>query len=79
MRLAGAIWAVAIVLVALVMAFQIHQRRTWVANPTQVCAGQAFPSCARQHPSWEDPVAAIIVLGGIAAGGHILISARRPA
>ena len=77
MRGARTIWVVGVVVVTLTLAFYVHQRHTWVANPTKACAGQAFPTCAGRQPSWENPAALLIAVGGLAITGCILVVANR--
>lgn len=76
MRLAAAIGVVA---VALAAAVYVHQRHLVVANPSQSTGSAYFgtPSAAaRVHPSWEDPVAVLLALGGVAAAAAILTVGR---
>ena len=71
MRLAAAI---AVVAVAWSAAVYVHQRVIY-SPPTPICAGSPF-SCARQHPSWEDPAAVLIALGGLAVAVGIFTYRR---
>ena len=88
MRLALAIGVIA---VALAGAVYIHQRHAWQTYPAvpQTCTPQsgggtfctpAIPARrTRVHPSWEDPVAVLLGIGGIAVGVGIAYRPRKPA
>ena len=87
MRLALAIGVIA---VALAGAVYIHQRHVWRTYPAvrQICTpgqgGGTFCTPAtpagreRVHPSWDDPVAVLIGLGGIAIAVGIAYRPKRP-
>ena len=62
MRLALAIGVIA---VAWAAAIYIHQRHT-LSTPHPVSGTYGTPLGVRQHPSWEDPVAVLIAIGGLA-------------
>ena len=70
MRLAAAI---AVVAVAFSAAVYIHQRHSY----TTFCGSKnIFTPCTyttiRSRPSWEDPVAVLIAVGGVAAAVAIV-------
>ena len=77
MRLAAAI---AVIAVALAAAVYVHQRHTWQSITPLGCSPYADRNCSTsiaQHPSWEDPAAVLIAVGGIAVAAGILTT-RRP-
>jgi hypothetical protein len=87
-RLAVAIAAIAVTLSA---ALYVHLRRVTPDDHLTFLQGRtAQPSLelrdlsnpaplAKKHPSWEDPVAILLSVGGIATAAGILTVRRRPA
>lgn len=79
MRLAAAIGVIAVTLAAAVYVHQQHSSLTG-----QSCSSSYFgpPKCVSyqtSHPSWEDPVAVLLVIGGIAAAAGFLTARRKVA
>ena len=72
MRLAAAIAVVAVAWAAALYVHQRHPLHTFTACvPRGTGYGSAYnckstPEVERTHPSWEDPVAVLIALGGLA-------------
>jgi hypothetical protein len=81
MRLATAL---AVVAVACAAAVYLHQRTVRVGSPAGVIFTSKEPVAtlpniaipAYRHPSWEDPVAVLIALGGLAIAGGIVTNRR---
>jgi hypothetical protein len=82
MRLAAALVVIAITWSG---AVYIHQRTVRVGSPAGVTFFQSkgpvatLPNLAipvYRHPSWEDPVAVLIALGGLAIAGGIVTYGR---
>jgi hypothetical protein len=83
--------AIAVIAVTLSAALYVHLRRvTPDDHLTFFNARTAQPSLelrdlsnpvplAKKHPSWEDPVAILLSVGGIATAAGILTVRRRPA
>ena len=69
MRLAVAIAVVAVTWSAAVF---VHQRKPTIPGCNGVTAGY----CAPKHPAWEDPMAVLIALGGVAIAAGILTIGR---
>jgi hypothetical protein len=76
--------AIAVIAVAFSAAVYIHQRHTWTSTITSVqtktggfVTGTDTFTRVRHHPSWEDPAAALIAIGGIAVAAGI-VTFRRP-
>jgi hypothetical protein len=83
MRLAAAI---AVIAVAFSAAVYIHQRHTWTTTTSTLIQSKPGdnPSVGidigrrvRHHPSWEDPLAVILAISGIAAAVG-LVAYRTP-
>jgi hypothetical protein len=77
MRLAAAI---AVVAVAFSAADYVHQRHLVVIEGANVPSPATGPTVEmtfrhRTHPSWEDPAAVLIAIGGIAVG---IVAYRNP-
>jgi hypothetical protein len=91
MRLAAAIGVIAITLSAAVFVHQRHVTGVGCTMPVPVGArcidpAKGVPGAAvlfrgylvrkQEHPSWEDPIAVLLSLGGIAVGAGILATGR---
>ena len=86
MRLAAAIGVIAVTLAAAVYIHQRHPltRRCAAPGYTEETANGPRTVCARYesvlprlHPSWEDPVAVGIAVGGVAIAAGIITYRRR--
>jgi hypothetical protein len=84
---AGMRWAtaLAVVAVACAAAVYVHQRTVRVGSPAGVIFFKSkepvatLPNIeipAYRHPSWEDPVAVLIALGGLATAGGVVTYGR---
>lgn len=75
--------AIGVIAVALAGAVFIHQRHTYISycpstEPGYCSGADPINLLTRpQHPSWEDPVAVLIGLGGIAVAVGIAYRPRR--
>jgi hypothetical protein len=61
--------AIAVVAVTWAGAVYVHQRHTTLVVDPPGCSPYFDKNCSvavRQHPSWEDPVAVLLALGGVA-------------
>ena len=67
------ILGVGIAVIAAAIAAYVHQRHAW-----RYCFdfGGGRYRC-RYHPSWEDPVALLIVVGGVAVAAGVIAAHRR--
>jgi hypothetical protein len=63
--------AISVIAVAWAAAIYIHQRRT-LSTPHPVSGTYGTPLGVRQHPSWEDPVAVLVAIGGVAVAVAII-------
>jgi hypothetical protein len=57
--------AIGVIAVAWAAAIYIHQRHT-LSTPQPVSGTYGTPLGVRQHPSWEDPIAVLVAIGGVA-------------
>jgi hypothetical protein len=69
--------ALAVIVVAFAAAIFIHQRHTTrTTHPRDFSKLNLFAHPARQHPSWEDPVAVVVAVGGVAVAAGIVATER---
>ena len=78
--------AIAVIAVTLAAAVYIHQRHTWASAGTSVqtfksgdgyVTGTDTLTRVSQHPSWEDPVAVLLAIGGVAVAVGIVATGTR--
>jgi hypothetical protein len=90
-RWALAIGVIAVTLAAAVFVHQRHTTTTTAANGTCTtsqgiaipgtatnCSGTWQPYTYETHPSWEDPVAVLLAIGGVAVAVGIVLAGRQP-
>ena len=70
--------AIAVVAVAWSAALYLHQRREteYVFANHAPCGTPGQPCTKKVHPSWEDPVAVLLALGGLAVAVGIGATGR---
>ena len=76
MRLAVALGVVA---VAFSAAVYVHQRRPMTPGTDYTPGGPYLPTTVlphRSHPAWEDPIAVLLAIGGIAVAVGIVRFAK---
>jgi len=73
--------ALVVVAVAWAAAVWVHQRRVDVpiAPPWGAACPDGGCSVRSTHPSWEDPVAVLLAVGGVAVAVAIVATGRRRA
>lgn len=74
--------ALALVAVTLATAVYIHQRHTWTngfsgGTSDNPLLGGGTAESVRSHPSWADPTAVLLAIGGVAVAFLIVGSAPR--
>jgi hypothetical protein len=76
-------WALAIAVIAVTLAgaVYLHERQVDETYLVERCNPYFSSNCLqirRIHPSWDDPVAVLLAIGGIAVAVGIALGGRKP-